>query len=77
MDDDAAQTLARTHDPDAVRGWCCVAWARHGPGGVANPAGFVRIKLDDGAATPDVAPAQMGEFMRWVADYRVAKAGLF
>jgi hypothetical protein len=73
MDDDAAQALARNHDPDAVRGWCCVAWARHGPDGVTNMAGFVRSKLDDGAVTPDVAPAQMHEFMKWVTDHRAAK----
>jgi DNA-binding Lrp family transcriptional regulator len=77
LDDDAAQSLARTHNPDAVRGWCCIAWTRHGPNGVTNMAGFVRSKLDDGAVTPDVAPAQMHEFMKWVTDHRTAKAGLY
>jgi hypothetical protein len=77
VDEDVAQALAQAHDPEAAESWCCVAWARHGPGGVTNPAGFVRSKLEAGAAAPGVAPAQMADFRRWVADYRAAQAGLF
>lgn len=76
VDEDVARQLARTHDPQTIAAWCCVAWARHGPDGVTNPAGFVRTKLEAGAAAPGVARAQMDDFWRWVTDYRTAKAGL-
>ena len=73
MDSDQALKLAQACDLEAVRGWCCVAWARHGPGGVTKPAGFVWVKLTKGVAAPDVAPAQMREFMECVDDYRLCR----
>jgi hypothetical protein len=76
VDADAARTLALAHDPEAVQRWACIAWARHGPDGVRSPAGFVRVKLETGVDTPDVAPALLREFTCWVVDYRTAKAGI-
>jgi hypothetical protein len=78
MDSDQALKLAKVCDLDAVRGWCCVAWARQGPGGVEKPAGFVWTKLWDkqrneprvDVSIPRVAPAQIQEFAKWVADFR-------
>ena len=68
MHSDQALKLAQTCDPEAVRGWCCVAFSNigPGPGEVKNPAGFVWDKLTKGMAAPGVGLAQMREFMEWV-----------
>jgi len=73
VDSDAAMTYAQSHDFETVRNWCIVADARVGPGAgdVHNPAGFVRSKLDNGAAKPRVGTRQVQEFMKWVEDYRL------